>query len=84
MAANTLYFIQLDLLLNPGPSNVEISALIDPIFSTGASGGTFVFSPGVLSGVATTPIPATLPLFASGLGGLGIFGWRRKCRARVG
>ena len=26
----------------------------------------------------TTPIPAALPLFATGLGGLGLLGWRRK------
>jgi len=26
------------------------------------------------------PLPATLPLFASGLGALGLFGWRRKRR----
>ena len=25
-----------------------------------------------------TPLPATLPLFATGLGGLGLLGWRRK------
>jgi hypothetical protein len=29
-------------------------------------------------GVATTPLPAALPLFASGLGALGLFDWRRK------
>jgi hypothetical protein len=28
--------------------------------------------------VDTTPIPAALPLFASGLGVIGLFGWRRK------
>ena len=28
--------------------------------------------------VATTPLPATLPLFAGGLGALGYFGMRRK------
>lgn len=28
--------------------------------------------------VATTPIPAVLPLFATALGGLGWMGWRRK------
>jgi len=28
--------------------------------------------------VATTPIPAALPLFLSALGGLGFFGWRRR------
>jgi len=30
------------------------------------------------SGLGETPIPAALPLFASGLGGLGLLGWRRK------
>ena len=30
---------------------------------------------------STTPIPAALPLFASGLGGLGLLGWRRKRKA---
>jgi hypothetical protein len=28
--------------------------------------------------LVTTPIPATLPLFASALGGLGFFGWKRR------
>lgn len=28
-----------------------------------------------------TPIPAALPLFATGLGGLGLLGWRRKRKA---
>lgn len=28
--------------------------------------------------VAETPLPAALPLFASGLGALGLLGWRRK------
>jgi hypothetical protein len=32
--------------------------------------------------VATTPIPAALPLFATGLGGLGLLGWRRKRKAQ--
>ena len=31
--------------------------------------------------VSTTPLPATLPLFAAGLGALGLFGWRRKRQA---
>jgi hypothetical protein len=82
MEANALYFIQLDVLLTPGPSNIEISALIDPTFSTSASGGQFIFSPGVLS-VAATPVPAALPLFASGLGALGVAGWRKKRKAAI-
>ena len=28
--------------------------------------------------VNPTPLPAALPLFATGLGALGLFGWRRK------
>lgn len=28
--------------------------------------------------VATTPIPATLPLLATALAGVGVLGWRRK------
>jgi hypothetical protein len=27
---------------------------------------------------AATPLPAALPLFASGAGVIGLFGWRRK------
>ncbi|MGO9684653.1 MAG: DUF642 domain-containing protein [Beijerinckiaceae bacterium] len=31
-----------------------------------------------LTATSTTPLPAALPLFASGLGAMGLFGWRRK------
>ena len=31
--------------------------------------------------VIETPLPAALPLFATGLGALGLFGWRRKKKA---
>jgi hypothetical protein len=43
-----------------------------------------LFSPGVYdnihfgSTVAPVPIPAALPLFAAGLGAMGVFGWRKK------
>jgi hypothetical protein len=32
---------------------------------------------------ATTPLPAALPLFATGLGAAGLFGWRRKRKNAV-
>jgi hypothetical protein len=32
---------------------------------------------------STTPLPAALPLFASGLGGLGLLTWRRKRKAAL-
>ena len=31
-----------------------------------------------LAAISSTPLPAALPLFASGLGALGLLGWRRK------
>jgi hypothetical protein len=31
---------------------------------------------------ATTPLPAALPLFAAGLGALGLVGWRRKWKCK--
>jgi hypothetical protein len=31
--------------------------------------------------LSATPLPAALPLFASGLGALGLLGWRRKRKA---
>jgi hypothetical protein len=36
-----------------------------------------------VSNLPATPLPATLPLFATGLGALGLFGRRRKRRAQV-
>jgi hypothetical protein len=33
--------------------------------------------------MGATPVPATLPLFAAGLGALGLLGWRRKRRAQA-
>ena len=33
---------------------------------------------------ATTPVPAALPLFATGLGLMGLLGWRRKRKAQAG
>ncbi|MGA7790657.1 MAG: VPLPA-CTERM sorting domain-containing protein, partial [Xanthobacteraceae bacterium] len=32
---------------------------------------------------STTPLPAALPLFASGLGAIGLLGWRRKRKAQA-
>jgi hypothetical protein len=74
--ANTLYFIQLDVLLNPATFGTQLTGMVDPTFS--AAGGQFVFSPGVFSAAAVTPLPAALPLFAAALGGLGLLGWRRR------
>ena len=44
-----------------------------------------VFTTGTITDslVAATPLPATLPLFASSLGALGFFGWRKKRKAQA-
>jgi hypothetical protein len=36
-----------------------------------------------LANIAQTPIPGALPLFATGLGVLGLLGWRRKGKAEA-
>jgi hypothetical protein len=56
----------------------SIAADGDYFYSTiGASGGSVSVTPEV----STTPLPAALPLFAAGLGAMGLFGWRRKRKA---
>ena len=34
-----------------------------------------------VAAISQTPLPAALPLFATGLGVLGLLGWRRKRKA---
>ena len=45
------------------------------------TGGNFSSSFTLTPEAAATPLPAGLPLFATGLGTLGLLGWRRKRRA---
>jgi hypothetical protein len=39
--------------------------------------------PAVLEATSVVPLPATLPLFASGIGAIGLLGWRRKRKAQA-
>jgi uncharacterized protein (TIGR03118 family) len=68
------------------------AALWALMFGNGAAGGdpnTLFFADGIngeadgLIGAIQTPIPAALPLFATGLAGLGLIGWRRKRKAQA-
>ncbi len=59
---------------------IDTTIPADSVFSlyndgtdTGISTDLATFTP-----VSTTPLPAALPLFATGLGGLRLLGWRRK------
>jgi hypothetical protein len=40
-------------------------------------------NPGFEGTVAATPLPAALPLFATGLGAMGLFGWRKRRKSRA-
>jgi hypothetical protein len=40
------------------------------------------FGPDFETGIAALPLPGALPLFAMGLGVMGMFGWRRKPKSR--
>jgi uncharacterized protein (TIGR03118 family) len=44
----------------------------------------FTAGDGLFGEIQAVPIPAALPLFATGLGVLGLLGWRRKRKAAVG
>jgi hypothetical protein len=64
----------------PGYSTLVLNLIGLSSFSfTPSTQLTFVqFDNVVVANVAATPAPAALPLFASALGGLGIFGWKRR------
>jgi hypothetical protein len=59
-----------------GPSDVQVA--FDETLSSGEG---FSFDYAVATD--TTPLPASLPLFAGGLGAIGLLGWRRKRKAQA-
>jgi len=63
------------------------AASIDPMISIDpsvADNFDLDFSQGITnSAAAATPLPAALPLLASGLGGFGLLGWRKRRNARA-
>ena len=78
--------------INVGPGNTP-GGLWSLDFGTGGSNGnpnTLYFTDGIdgethglFGAIEATPLPGALPLFASGLGALGLFGWRRKRKAQA-
>src|SRR5262249_18316917 len=78
--ANRMIFYSLD---NLGGQMPTFSTLLS---TTEDANGRFVWDvppPGVnhYIGLSEVPLPAALPLFATGLGVLGLLGWRRKRKA---
>jgi hypothetical protein len=64
---------------NGGMASADPYIYIDPNFAD-AGDYSIEVSPNI-GNVPATPLPAALPLFATGLGGLGLLGWRRKRKA---
>jgi hypothetical protein len=68
------------LLSETGNSNIVFAADVqDP--STGNTGAIGFGLAGTVGTTSVTPLPAALPLFASGAGVLGFLNWRRKRKA---
>jgi hypothetical protein len=84
--------IILETLSNTAFASYALSTSIGPITGTSGinSGASFPTTAGALvltssagnaTWASTVPLPTALPLFATGLGALGLLGWRRKRKA---
>jgi hypothetical protein len=60
-------------------SQLSVAGLLGSDGNPLSFGNLFITSDGSIA--AATPIPSTLPLLATGLTALGLFGWRRKRKA---
>jgi hypothetical protein len=76
-----------DSLFLPDPSNfASLQAVLfytDPDSSESKSLGTSFRITQLSYGTTETPVPAALPLFASGLGVMGFLGWRRRRKKAI-
>jgi len=82
---NQTFFVEMLVRSWTFEPGVSATAFMDPLFSLApiqiTQGYTLQFSENMGNGVATTPVPAALPLFMSGLAGLGFLARRRWRRA---
>jgi hypothetical protein len=67
-------FVFLDATFAPPNGAVNTG----PSFGNFTPGEEFVRENWSLTAVSETPLPASFPLFATGLGAMGLLGWRRK------
>ena len=73
----TMKNIDGDMLTLNIPANIGIADVpITGSIVNGPSHTDVIY--GITGDLVPTPLPAALPLFASGLGALGLLGWRRK------
>jgi hypothetical protein len=73
-------YVDLSLTYDGPGSGTNVAGLfqyiVPPSGPLDQSGGDF--GNGVYTTASATPLPAALPLFATGLGAIGLFGWRKK------
>ena len=70
-----------DLITGANFSAGAVGFFLNSMSVTGTATPQGVSTDITTSSVVTTPLPAALPLFATGLGSLGLLGWRRKRKA---
>jgi hypothetical protein len=77
-----LHFPGYFTLQGQGPWTFNITSFV---YGHNADAGAVSYSLGLElpQGAYLIPLPAALPLFATGLGALGLLGWRRKRKASV-
>jgi len=82
--ANEVYMVQMIISVG-AQDDGSASAYVDPFFVAPVGYSVSILNSGIgnspAPAAAATPIPAALPLFATGLGALGLPGWRRKKKA---
>ena len=83
LSISSPFVLSTDLTQSFDATSFDSSVGTFTILDTAPSGNTiasgdFTLDSLTLNGPATTPLPAALPLFATGLGALGLLGWRRK------
>jgi hypothetical protein len=69
------------------PGTPPISNVLETLVETGGFqdvSDVFDLPVGTLKIQSDVPLPAALPLFATGLAGLGLLGWRRKKKTAAG
>ena len=59
-----------------GAASLAVNSTTAVYFDNLATGG--IGSTDTITASSATPLPAAFPLFATGLGGVGLLGWRRK------
>lgn len=89
-STNTLYDVRLQVGLSDsisGAGTHSMFAFVDPTFSIddpNSGAYSLLFSEGFGgASLVATPLPAALPLFGTGLGVIGLLGWRKKRKAAL-